>query len=186
MCLPTYNFLTGLREYRNNKIKLAKNTILLMEGIHGLNDELTYLVPKEQKFKIYISALTPMNLDDHNKISTSDNRLLRRMVRDYRTRGYNAVETLSRWPSVKNGENKYIFPFQNDADAVFNTALEYEFGVLRNLAMPLLKSVKPYHAEYNEAKRLEYLLSNFLNMGMEFIPQDSILREFVGGSVYGH
>lgn len=184
--LPTYNFLTGLREYRNNKIKLAKNTILLMEGIHGLNDELTYLVPKEQKFKIYISALTPMNLDDHNKISTSDNRLLRRMVRDYRTRGYNAVETLSRWPSVKNGENKYIFPFQNDADAVFNTALEYEFGVLRNLAMPLLKSVKPYHAEYNEAKRLEYLLSNFLNMGMEFIPQDSILREFVGGSVYGH
>ena len=184
--LPTYNFLTGLREYHNNKIKLEKNTILLMEGIHGLNDNLTYLVPKEQKFKIYISALTPMNLDDHNKISTSDNRLLRRMVRDYRTRGYNAVDTLSRWPSVKSGENKYIFPFQNDADAVFNTALEYEFGVLRNLAMPLLKSVKPYHNEYAEAKRLEYLLCNFLNMGMEFIPQDSILREFIGGSVYGH
>ena len=184
--LPTYNFVTGLREYHDNKIKLDKNTILLMEGIHGLNDDLTYLVPKEQKFKIYISALTPMNLDDHNKISTSDNRLLRRMVRDYRTRGYNAIDTLSRWPSVKNGENKYIFPFQNDADAVFNTALEYEFGVLKNLAMPLLKSVKPYNEEYAEARRLEYLLSNFLNMGMEFIPQDSILREFIGGSVYGH
>ena len=184
--LPTYNFVTGLREYHNNKIKLEKNTILLMEGIHGLNDDLTYLVPKEQKFKIYISALTPMNLDDHNKISTSDNRLLRRMVRDYRTRGYSAVDTLSRWPSVKSGENKYIFPFQNDADAVFNTALEYEFGVIRNLAIPLLKSVKPYHKEYSEAKRLEYLLGNFLNMGMEFIPQDSILREFIGGSIYGH
>ena len=184
--LPTYNFVTGLREYHDNKIKLDKNTILLMEGIHGLNDDLTYLVPKEQKFKIYISALTPMNLDDHNKISTSDNRLLRRMVRDYRTRGYNAIDTLSRWPAVKNGENKYIFPFQNDADAVFNTALEYEFGVLKNLAMPLLKSVKPYNEEYAEARRLEYLLSNFLNMGMEFIPQDSILREFIGGSVYGH
>ncbi|MBQ6904636.1 MAG: nucleoside kinase [Spirochaetia bacterium] len=184
--LPTYNFLTGLREYHNNKIKLEKNTILLMEGIHGLNDELTYLVPKEQKFKIYISALTPMNLDDHNKISTSDNRLLRRMVRDYRTRGYDAVETLSRWQSVKSGENKYIFPFQNDADAVFNTALEYEFGVLRNVAMPLLRSVKPYNKEYAEAKRLESLLNKFLNMGMEFIPQDSILREFIGGSVYGH
>ncbi|MBR5927598.1 MAG: nucleoside kinase, partial [Spirochaetia bacterium] len=172
--------------YHDNKIKLDKNTILLMEGIHGLNDDLTYLVPKEQKFKIYISALTPMNLDDHNKISTSDNRLLRRMVRDYRTRGYNAVDTLSRWPAVKSGENKYIFPFQNDADAVFNTALEYEFGVLKIMAMPLLKSVKPYNAEYGEARRLEYLLSNFLNMGMEFIPQDSILREFIGGSVYGH
>ncbi|MBR5672525.1 MAG: nucleoside kinase, partial [Spirochaetales bacterium] len=184
--LPTYNFVTGLREYHDNKIKLDKNTILLMEGIHGLNDDLTYLVPKEQKFKIYISALTPMNLDDHNKISTSDNRLLRRMVRDYRTRGYNAIDTLSRWQSVKNGENKYIFPFQNDADAVFNTALEYEFGVLKNLALPLLKSVKPYNEEYAEARRLEYLLSNFLNMGMEFIPQDSILREFIGGSVYGH
>ena len=184
--LPTYNFVTGLREYHDNKIKLDKNTILLMEGIHGLNDDLTYLVPKEQKFKIYISALTPMNLDDHNKISTSDNRLLRRMVRDYRTRGYNAVDTLSRWPAVKSGENKYIFPFQNDADAVFNTALEYEFGVLKIMAMPLLKSVKPYNAEYGEARRLEYLLSNFLNMGMEFIPQDSILREFIGGSVYGH
>ena len=184
--LPTYNFVTGLREYHDNKIKLDKNTILLMEGIHGLNDDLTYLVPKEQKFKIYISALTPMNLDDHNKISTSDNRLLRRMVRDYRTRGYNAVDTLSRWPAVKSGETKYIFPFQNDADAVFNTALEYEFGVLKIMAMPLLKSVKPYNAEYGEARRLEYLLSNFLNMGMEFIPQDSILREFIGGSVYGH
>ena len=184
--LPTYNFVTGLREYHDNKIKLDKNTILLMEGIHGLNDDLTYLVPKEQKFKIYISALTPMNLDDHNKISTSDNRLLRRMVRDYRTRGYNAIDTLSRWPAVKSGENKYIFPFQNDADAVFNTALEYEFGVLKIMAMPLLKSVKPYNAEYGEARRLEYLLSNFLNMGMEFIPQDSILREFIGGSVYGH
>ena len=184
--LPSYNFLTGLREYKNNRIKLAKNTVLLMEGIHGLNDNLTYLIPKENKFKIYISALTPMNLDDHNKISTSDNRLLRRMVRDFYTRGYSAVETLSRWPSVKAGENKYIFPFQNDADAAFNTALEYEFGVLKVFASPLLKSVKPYNSEYAEAKRLEYLLNNFLTMGTSYIPKESILREFIGGSIYGH
>jgi len=184
--LPSYNFITGQREYKNNKIKLAENTVLLMEGIHGLNDSLTYLIPKENKFKIYISALTPMNLDDHNKISTSDNRLLRRMVRDFYTRGCNAVDTLSRWPSVKAGENKYIFPFQNDADVAFNTALEYEFGVLKVFAGPLLKSVKPYHKEYAEARRLEYLLSNFLTMGTSYVPEESILREFIGGSVYGH
>ena len=180
--LPSFNFKTGLREYKGKKIKMQSRNILLIEGIHGLNDKLTERIPAEQKFKIYISALTQLNLDDNNRIATTDNRLIRRIVRDYQFRGYDALKTLGMWDSVKRGEKKNIFPFQNNADAVFNSALDYELAVLKNLAMPVLKTVKPWHEEYAEASRLMSFLDNFITIRTKYVPMNSILREFIGDS----
>lgn len=182
--LPYYNFKTGLREYNGNRIKDSENSILLIEGIHGLNDRLTYQIPAECKFKIYISALTQMNLDDHNKIHTTDNRLLRRMIRDFKYRGRSAAETIKHWRAVREGEEKNIFPFQNNADFAFNSALDYELAVLKIFASPLLKSIKPDQREYGEARRLQALLQNFMNIQPLYVSSSSLLREFIGDSIY--
>jgi uridine kinase len=180
--LPAFNFKTGMPEYRGNRIRLGSGSILLMEGIHGLNDRLTSRIPAERKFKVYVSALTQINLDDHTRISTTDNRLIRRMVRDHQFRGHSAARTLEMWPSVRRGENLNIFPFQDSADAAFNTALDYELGVLRNHAEPLLRQVKPGDPVYYEAVRLQTFLRNFSAIPEKLVPSESILREFVGDS----
>lgn len=180
--IPAFNFKTGLREYRGHKIRMTNRTILLIEGIHGLNDKLTPRIPRTHKFKIYISALTQLNLDDNNRIATTDNRLIRRIVRDHQFRGYDALKTLGMWTSVRRGEKKNIFPFQNNADAVFNSALDYELAVLKNLAVPVLKTVKPWHLEYAEATRLLSFLNNFITIRPKNVPMNSILREFIGDS----
>lgn len=180
--LPFFNFKTGQPEYRGNRVRIPSNGVLLMEGIHGLNDRLTPRIPRERKFKVYVSALTQLNLDDHNRISTTDNRLLRRMVRDHQFRGHSAVATLAMWPSVRRGENQNIFPFQDSADAAFNTALDYELGVLRNHAEPLLRQVKPRDSVYHEAVRLQTFLRNFTVIPEKLVPDESILREFIGDS----
>ena len=155
-----------------------------MEGIHRLNDKLTPLIPREQKFKIYLSALTQLNLDDHNRISTSDNRLIRRIVRDSQFRGKSAAETIKMWPSVQRGERLYIFPFQDKADAMLNTALDYELAVLKVYAVPLLRCVSPLEREYSEADRLIRFLNTFCQIPVTDVPGQSILREFVGGSEF--
>jgi uridine kinase len=180
--LPTFDFKAGVRKNSGVKLKMRGNEILVLEGIHGLNDRLTPKIPREQKFKVYVSALTALNLDDHNRISTTDNRLLRRMVRDYQFRGHSAQATLKMWPSVQRGERKHIFPFQNSADAAFNSALDYELGVLKTFAEPLLRTVKPTQVEYAEARRLQSFLENFSPIPSQMVPSDSILREFIGGS----
>lgn len=180
--IPFFDFLSGKRVYKGHKIKMDSKTLLVIEGIHGLNEKLTNKINHEYKHKIYISALTQLNLDDHNRIPTTDNRLLRRMVRDFQFRGYSAIDTLSRWPSVRNGERRNIFPFQEFADSVFNSALDYELAVLRTFAQPILKTVKPYHELYSEAKRLEKFLANFNNLPVRFVPKTSLLREFIGDS----
>ena len=153
-----------------------------MEGIHCLNDELTQRIDRASKFKIYISALTQLNLDDHNRISTTDNRLIRRMVRDHQFRGHSALDTLTMWPSVRRGERKNIFPFQDTADTAFNSALDYELGVLKKHAEPILRRVKPYHEVYNEAVRMLRFLANFTNIPDKLVPDYSIVREFTGDS----
>ncbi|MFW5826460.1 MAG: nucleoside kinase [Alkalispirochaeta sp.] len=180
--LPSFSFKTGAREYRGNRIQMPPRGVLLMEGIHGLNERLTPRIPRSRKFTIYVSALTQLNLDDHNRISTTDNRLLRRIVRDHQFRGHSARDTLAMWPSVRRGENVNIFPFQDSADAAFNTALDYELGVLRNHAEPLLRQVKPHHVMYHEAVRLQTFLKNFAVIPEKLVPQESILREFIGDS----
>lgn len=180
--LPSFNFKTGQPEYRGNTVRIPERGVLLMEGIHGLNDRLTPRIERDRKFKVYVSALTQLNLDDHNRISTTDNRLIRRMVRDHQFRGHSAVDTLRMWPSVRRGENQNIFPFQDSADAAFNTALDYELGVLRNHAEPLLRQVKPRHEVYHEAVRLQTFLRNFTVIPEKLVPHESILREFVGDS----
>lgn len=182
--LPSFDFKTGSRRSSGKRIKMDKRHILVIEGIHGLNDRLTPRIPKEQKFKIYVSALTQLNLDDHNRVSTTDNRLLRRMVRDYNFRGHSAQDTLKMWPSVQRGEAKHIFPFQNSADAAFNSALDYELGVLKIYADPLLRTVKPTAPEYSEARRLQAFLDNFTPIPAQSVPGDSILREFIGDSEF--
>ncbi len=182
--LPTFNFITGHREYKGNKLLMGEDDILVIEGIHCLNDALSYSLPKENKYKIYISALTQLNIDEHNRIPTSDGRLLRRMVRDARTRGTNAVETIQRWPSVRAGEEAYIFPFQEDADATFNSALVYELSVLKTYAEPLLFSVPRDCPEYIEAKRLLKFLDYFLAVSGDQVPNNSLLREFIGGGIF--
>jgi uridine kinase len=182
--LPSFDFKSGSRKSSGKKLKMGDRHILVIEGIHGLNDDLTPRVPKEQKFKVYISALTQINLDDHNRVSTTDNRLLRRMVRDYNFRGHSAGATLKMWPSVQRGEAKHIFPFQNSADAAFNSALDYELGVLKVYADPLLRTVKPTEAEYSEARRLQAFLDNFAPIPAPNVPRDSILREFIGDSEF--
>ncbi|MEI6875980.1 MAG: nucleoside kinase [Spirochaetota bacterium] len=182
--LTTFNFKSGTRKSTGNKLRLKPNQILVMEGIHGLNDRLTPKVPAVQKFKVYVSALTQLNLDDHNRVSTTDNRLIRRMVRDYNFRGHTALDTLGMWASVQRGERKHIFPFQNSADAAFNSALDYELGVLKVYTEPLLKTVKPSSVEYAEAKRLQAFLENFTPIPANEVPRDSILREFIGESEF--
>ena len=179
--LPTFNFKTGKREYKGKFKKLEKDDILVIEGIHCLNDRLTYHLPKESKFKIYISALTQLNIDEHNRIPTTDGRLLRRIVRDARTRGADARRTIEMWPSVRRGEENYIFPYQEDADIMFNSALIYELAVLKQYAEPLLFSVTSDQPEYEEAKRLLKFLDYFLPIPSDNIPNNSLIREFIGG-----
>lgn len=182
--MPTYNFITGKREYKGNTLTLGKDDILVIEGIHGLNDKLSYALPKNSKFKIYISALTQLNIDEHNRIPTTDGRLIRRMVRDARTRGISAEETIARWQSVRNGEESYIFPFQEEADVMFNSALIYELSVLKQFAEPLLFGIPSTSPEYVEAKRLLKFLDYFLGVNTEDIPNNSLVREFAGGSCF--
>jgi len=182
--VPSFDFRTGQRREDGKKLALSQGGILLMEGIHGLNDQLTPRVPRERKYKIYVSALTQVNLDDHNRIPTTDNRLLRRMVRDHQFRGHSAMDTLEMWPSVRKGENTHIFPFQNSADSAFNSALDYELAVLKVYAEPLLKTVKPYHRVYTEAVRLLSFLNNFAPLPARHVPPSSILREFIGDSAF--
>lgn len=181
---PTFNFHTGHKEYKGNKMRLREDEVLVMEGIHCLNDELTYLIPKEQKYKIYISALTVLNMDYYNRISTTDTRLIRRIVRDKQFRGYDATHTLEMWESVKAGELKNIFKFQEEADAMFNSSLVYELGVLKKYAEPLLQEIKPESPLYSEAKRLLTMLKYFKSIPDNYIPIKSLLREFIGGSVF--
>ncbi len=182
--IPAFNFKTGMREYRGNYKTLGKDDILVIEGIHALNDKMSYALPMESKFKIYISALTTLNIDEHNRIPTTDGRLLRRMVRDARTRGASAQRTIEMWPSVRRGEEENIFPYQEAADEMFNSALIYELSALKQFAEPLLFSIKPGEAEYDEAKRLLKFLEYFLGIDTEQLPKNSIAREFVGGSCF--
>lgn len=182
--LPVFNFKTGHREYRQKPLRMGPDDVLVIEGIHGLNEKLSYELPKENKYKIYISALTQLNIDDHNNLSTADGRLIRRMVRDARTRNTTARETLARWSSVRRGEEKNIFPYQEEADAMFNSALIYELSVLKLYAEPLLFSIDPECPEYPEAKRLLKFLDYFLPVPGENIGHNSILREFIGGSCF--
>lgn len=179
--LPTFNFTTGSKEYKGNTMKLDKEDILVIEGIHCLNDKLTSQIPKNRKYKIYISALTVLNIDYHNRISTTDSRLLRRMVRDHQFRGYSAYHTLKMWPSVNRGEKKNIFPYQEEADVMFNTSLVYEIAVLKEYALPLLKDIKKEEPEYAEARRLIEFLTYFESIPEEVVPSHSLLREFIGG-----
>ena len=182
--MPSFNFKTGHREYHGNYKTLGKDDILVIEGIHGLNDKMSYALPKESKFKIYISALTCLNVDEHNRIPTTDGRLLRRMVRDARTRGANAKRTLEMWSSVRRGEEENIFPYQESADAMFNSATIYELAILKTYAEPLLFGISKEEPEYYEAKRLLKFLGYFLGAGSEDIPTNSIVREFAGGSIF--
>ncbi|MBO5484078.1 MAG: nucleoside kinase [Lachnospiraceae bacterium] len=182
--LPTFNFLIGKREYNGDYRKLGPDDILVIEGIHGLNEKMSYSLPKESKFKIYISALTQLNIDEHNRISTTDGRLIRRMVRDARTRGSSALQTIAMWPSVRRGEDRYIFPFQEEADVMFNSALIYELAVLKPYAESILFGIPKDVPEYIEAKRLLKFLDYFIGVSSEEIPQNSLMREFVGGSIF--
>jgi uridine kinase len=183
--LPRFDFKTTTRTYEKEPVTMDKRTLLVIEGIHGMNPKLVSSIDKDLVFRIYISALTQLNLDDHNRISTTDNRLIRRLVRDNRTRGTNAETTLSMWPSVQRGENRYIFPYQNNADVMINSALDYELGVLAPLADPLLKMVKPSQGMiYETARRLLRFLDNINPIADTLVPQDSLLREFIGGSEF--
>lgn len=182
--IPTYNFKTGMREWGNNKLKLPKNGVLIIEGIHGLNDELTREIEEKSKFKIYISALTQLNLDNHNRILTTDVRKIRRIVRDYLSRGYGCEQTLKMWPAIKKGEKRNIFVFQENADVMFNSNLVYELCVLKNLAMKELEKIEESSEVYHEAKRLKAFLNFFEDIDFCKVPENSILREFIGGSCF--
>lgn len=182
--LPQYNFVTGEREYKGDFMALRKGDILVIEGIHCLNDRLSYALPRESKFRVYISALTQLNIDEHNRIPTTDGRLLRRMIRDARTRGSSAQDTIRMWDSVRRGEERNIFPFQESADVMFNSALLYELAVLKQYAEPLLFGIPQDAPEYAEAKRLLKFLDYFLGVGSENIPHNSMIREFIGGSCF--
>lgn len=182
--VPSYNFITGKREYRGHKLKIGEKDVLVMEGIHGLNGTLTNEIPEDAKYRIYVSALNQINLDEHNRIPSSDGRLLRRIVRDAMTRGNDARETISRWDSVRKGEEDNIFPYQEEADVMFNSAQIYEIAVLKQYAEPLLFAVPRDCPEYQEAKRLLKFLEYFLNIPSEAIPKTSLLREFIGGSCF--
>lgn len=182
--MPTFNFKKGCREYRGNVLQLKENDILVIEGIHGLNPRLSDHMEKTSIYKIYISALTQLNVDEHNRIPTTDGRLLRRIIRDATHRGASAKDTIGRWESVRRGEERYIFPYQEEADGMFNSAFLYEFSILKQLAEPLLYSVPKDCEEYQEAKRLLKFLDYFLSASGEVIPPNSLLREFIGGSCF--
>lgn len=182
--IPTFNFHKGMREPVGKKMQIENDQVIIIEGIHGLNERLTASIPRENKFKIYISALTQLRVDNHNRIPTTDARIIRRMVRDYQFRGYSAVGTIKMWPSVRRGEEKNIFPFQEEADIMFNSATVYELAVLRNMAIPLLNDIGIDQPEYSEAKRLKDFLSYFLPLDIKDIPATSLIREFVGGCCF--
>lgn len=182
--MPAFNFKTGLREYKGDYLELGSEDVLVIEGIHGLNEKLSHALPSENKYKIYISALTQLNIDEHNRIPTTDGRLIRRIVRDARTRGTTAKETIARWPSVRRGEEANIFPYQEQADVMFNSALVYELACLKLYAEPLLFGIAKSEPEYLEAKRLLKFLDYFVAVPSEEIPKNSLLREFVGGSCF--
>jgi len=177
--MPTFNFETGCREYRGNTMKLEPDDIVLLEGLHCLNPELTKFIPEEQKFRIYISVLTTLNIDDHNWISTSDCRLLRRIMRDNKSRGFSAKDTIERWPSVRKGEEKWIFPFQENADAIFNSSIICELAVMKNYALPILEQVPPNMPEHSEAHRLLTFLKIFNAIDSSDVPRTSLLREYL-------
>ena len=182
--LPTFDFTTGTRKYLGNKAKLGENEVLVIEGIHGLNEQLTSSVPRENKYKIYISALTVLNIDDYNRISTTDSRLMRRMLRDSKYRSHSAEATIKMWPSVRRGEEKYIFPYQEEADVIFNSSLVYEISALKAQVEPILVSVPHDSPEFSEAKRLYEFLGYFLPIETDQIPLNSIIREFIGGGCF--
>ena len=182
--LPTYNFVSGVREYVNGTTKIDDNYIILMEGLHCLNDELTPYINSDIKFKIYLSPFMPLNLDSNNYISTTDLRLIRRMIRDNRTRGNDVSKTICSWQDVRSGEEKYIFPYINTSDVIINTSLVYELGVLKVFAEPLLYSVGTDSLYYEEARRLINFLKNYYPISSEYIADDCVLREFIGGSCF--
>lgn len=182
--VPAYDFLTGKRKARGKRVKLGRDQMLIIEGIHGLNDRLTSSIPMGRKFKIYASALTHLNIDDHNRIPTTDVRILRRIVRDHLFRGYSATDTIKRWPKVRAGEERNIFPFQEMADTMVNTALAYELAVLKPYADRLLEAIRPDQPEYVEAKRLRKFLKYIIPVSGEGVPPNSIMREFIGGSCF--
>jgi uridine kinase len=183
--LPTFNFHKGEREYRGKTLQISEDQPIIIEGIHGLNDKLTVDIPHDKKFKIYISALTQLNIDDHNRIPTTDTRLIRRIVRDSKYRGHSALTTLRLWNSVRRGEERNIFPFQEEADIMFNSALIYELAVLKKHAEPLLMEISKNEKEFSEATRLLKFLSYFLSLEDEHVvPQTSIIKEFIGGSSF--
>ena len=182
--LPTFNFVTGKREMNGDFMKLNPGDVLVIEGIHGLNEKMSYALPSESKFKIYISALTTLSVDAHNRIPTTDGRLIRRIVRDARTRGATAKHTIAMWDSVRRGEEQNIFPFQESADEMFNSAQIYELAVLKQYAEPLLFAIKPEDPEFFEAKRLLKFLDYFVAVDSQSLPKNSITREFVGGSCF--
>ncbi|MDE6334226.1 MAG: nucleoside kinase [Muribaculaceae bacterium] len=184
VAMPTYDFETGRRRYKGNTLRLEEGSILLIEGIHGLNPALTAHIEEKMKFRVYVSALTTITIDDHNWIPTTDNRLLRRIIRDHKYRGTSAVDTIRRWPSVRRGEEKWIFPYQENADATFNSSLLYELGVMKDFAEPILKKVPHDTVEYSEAYRLLKFLSYFENIDLRLLPSTSLLREFLGGSSF--
>ena len=182
--LPTYNFELGRRQYLGDRIKLEDNSILLIEGIHGLNPELTANIPEAMKYRVYVSALTTLSLDEHNWVPTTDNRLLRRIIRDHKYRGTSAEQTIRRWPSVRRGEEKWIFPYQENADAMFNSSLLFELGVIKDYAEAVLRGVPSDVPEYAEAYRLRKFLSYFVPIDPALVPSTSLLREFLGGSSF--
>lgn len=182
--MPTYNFETGAREYRGRRVSLPDDAVLLIEGIHGLNPELTSAVPDDMKYRVYVSALSTIAIDDHNWVSTTDNRLLRRIIRDYKYRGTSAHSTIRRWPSVRRGEEKWIFPYQENADAIFNSSFIFELGVMRDEAEHVLRSVPRDVPEYAQAHRLRRFLSCFASVPSQLIPPTSLIREFLGGSSF--
>jgi uridine kinase len=182
--LPTYNFELGCRQYKGDRLQLEDNSILLIEGIHGLNPELTSAIPEVMKYRVYVSALTTLNIDDHNWIPTTDNRLLRRIIRDYKYRGTSARENIRRWPSVRRGEERWIFPYQENADSTFNSSLLFELGVMKEYGESILRDVPNDAPEYAEAHRLRRFLSYFKRIGERGVPPTSLLREFLGGSSF--
>jgi len=184
VAMPTFNFKKGIREYNGDTLTLGPQDVLVIEGIHCLNDAFAHALPKESKFKIYISCLTTLNVDDHNRIPTTDARLLRRIARDSRTRGFTAQSTIRMWPSVRRGEENNIFPHQDSADVVFNSALLYETALLKPYVMPLLFGIPKDSPEYQEAKRLLKFLDYFLTVPADDVPKTSLIREFIGGGVY--
>ena len=182
--LPSYNFMQGRQEYRGNFLQMKENDILIIEGIHCLNDALSYRLPASRKFRIYVSALVQTNIDEHNRIPSTDGRLIRRMIRDARTRGITAAETIARWPSVRRGEESNIFPYQEKADVVFNSSLVYEFSVMKTYAEQLLFGIPEDAPESREARRLLKFFDYFLGVDSTLVPQNSLLKEFIGGSIF--